>query len=268
MAEVKEVVKDIQRVAKKLGATSLSRSKYSEHGNYSTSQLSIDGRSWTELCELAGITTGSNNEPVSDEVYFQRLVAAVKKLGRFPKSTERKRYSLNFSTSRFANLTEFLKKAVELGYVEDPIGEYSRNEQQATKSEDISNYLNLEEKDEPRIIPPIPFKTKRTKWERTDIDGFPYAPQDESGVVALFGILCSQGVLGWQIIGLNSSKGIDCICYAEKNLKEINVELKYQLTRAGWNHPIDDVDYVVCWESRWPDFPKPVVELNKLIIET
>jgi hypothetical protein len=75
-------------------------------------------------------------------------------------------------------------------------------------------------------------------------------------------------VLRWQIIDLNSSKGIDCICFDEEAGKEIYVELKYLLTRAGWNHPIDQVDYVVCWENRWVDFPKPVIELRKLITET
>ena len=268
MASREEVVEDIRRVAKKLGADSLSRSKYQEHAKFSSNQLYDDGRTWSELCELAGISTGANNEPVSDEVYFTRLVTAVNELGRLPKTTERKRFSLNFSKSRYSNFTEFLKKAVELGYIEDITGELSDDSTKINKEAEKSNYLNLTRKDEPRVIPPIPFKTKRSKWERTDIDGFPYAPQDESGVVALFGILCSQGVLGWQIIDLNSSKGIDCICYDEENLKEINVELKFLLTKAGWNHPIDDVDYVVCWESRWKDFPKPVIELSKLIKET
>jgi hypothetical protein len=127
--------------------------------------------------------------------------------------------------------------------------------------------LHIKNRDEPRIIPPIPKSSKRNRWERTDIDGFPYAPQDESGVVALFGILCSQGVLRWQIIDLNSSKGIDCICFDEEAGKEICAELKFLLTRAGWNHPIDQIDYVVCWENRWADFPKPVIELKKLIEE-
>jgi hypothetical protein len=268
MAEIEEVVEDVRRVAKKLGTDSLSRSKYLEHAQFSSNQLYDDGRTWSELCELAGISTGANNEPVPDQVYFERLVAAVKELGRYPKNTERKRYSLNFSKSRFSNLTEFIRKAVELEYVEDLTGEFSKDDAEPDQIEEPKTFLHLRNRDEPRIIPPIPFKTKRNKWERTDIDGFPYAPQDESGVVALFGILCSQGVLAWQIIDLNSSKGIDCICYDEDSLKEIHVELKFLLTKAGWNHPIDDVDYVVCWESRWPDFPKPVIELSKLIKET
>ena len=125
--------------------------------------------------------------------------------------------------------------------------------------------MHIRSRDEPRVIPPIPKSSRRRRWERTDVDGFPYAPQDESGVVALFGILCSQGVLRWQIIDLNSSKGMDCICFDEEAGKEIFVELKFLLTRAGWNHPIDQIDYVVCWENRWVDFPKPVIELRRLL---
>ncbi|TAJ24362.1 MAG: hypothetical protein EPO64_09585 [Nitrospirae bacterium] len=117
----------------------------------------------------------------------------------------------------------------------------------------------------PRPIPPIPEQTRRKNWKRTGIVGFPYAPQDESGVIALFSILCTQGVIPWQIIELNSGKGIDATCYDEKRQCELKVELKHLLTRSNWNHSVDDLDWVVCWENRWKDFPKPVYELKSLV---
>ena len=103
------------------------------------------------------------------------------------------------------------------------------------------------------------------KWERTGVDGFPYAPHDELGVAALFGILCSKGTIGWQILEMRGSKGIDVTCYDEVMEKNIRVELKHTLSKGSWNHKIEDLDFVVCWENRWPDFPKPVLVLSDLI---
>ncbi len=268
MATEKEIIEDIVRVATELGVQSLSRSRYLQFARFSHYQIYDGGRTWSDLCTQAGLSTGANNEPVSDEVYFQRLADAATKLGRFPKASEKKKYRLNVSNSRFANYSEFIRAAVRLGKVPDFTGEYSEQPEISTPTPISTIPIHKENRDAPRVVPPIPKASKRTKWERTEIDGFPYAPQDESGVVALFAVLCSRGVLRWQILDLNGSKGIDCICYDEEAGKEIHVELKYLLTRAGWNHPIKDVDYVVCWESRWPDFPKPVFELKKYIGET
>lgn len=268
MATEKEIVEDIVRVAAELGVQSLSRSRYLQFASFSGNQIYDGGRTWSDLCAQAGLSTGANNEPVSDEVYFQRLSDAMTKLGRFPKASERTLYGLNVSKARYANLSEFIRAAVHLGKVPDLTGEYSKEPEVAVPTSNTAIPIHITNRDVPRVVPPIPKVSKRTKWERTDIDGFPYAPQDESGVVALFAVLCSQGVLRWQILDLNGSKGIDCICYDEESGKEIHVELKYLLTRSGWNHPIEEVDYVVCWESRWPDFPKPVFELKKYIGET
>lgn len=268
MATEKEIIDDIVRVADELGVTALSRSRYLQFARFSSNQIYDGGRTWSDLCAQAGLSTGANNEPVSDEVYFQRLAEATSKLGRFPKASERKLFGLNVSKSRYPNLSAFIRAAVRLEKVPDPNGEYAEKSEVFTELPNAAIPIHMGSKDGPRVVPPIPKVTKRSRWERTDIDGFPYAPQDESGVVALFAILCAQGVLRWQILDLNSSKGIDCICYDEESGKEIHVELKYLLTRAGWNHPIEDVDYVVCWESRWHDFPKPVFELKKFIGET
>ena len=116
-----------------------------------------------------------------------------------------------------------------------------------------------------RPVPPIPQNSKRQRWKRIGIEAFPYAPQDELGVVALFGIFCSKRIIPWQILDLNGGEGIDGVCYDDASGREINVEFKHKLSRTNWNHPLDEVDYVVCWENAWHDFPKKVIELSKLI---
>jgi len=71
-------------------------------------------------------------------------------------------------------------------------------------------------------------------------------------------------MLNWQILELRGGKGIDATCYDNDQNREIRVELKFRLSKGSWNHNIDDLDYVVCYENRWRDFPKPVIELGRI----
>ena len=149
------------------------------------------GRTWGSLCRLAGVTP-KTNEPVRDEVYFGRLTAAIKQLGRIPKSSERKRFGLNFTKRRYPTLQAFVDRAIELGHLPAPSAPTASAPQKTPPAISPTSAVTSASK-AVRPVPPIPLDTRRSKWERTGIDGFPYAPQDELGVVALFGILCSQG---------------------------------------------------------------------------
>jgi len=267
------IIDDIKRVAHRLGKETLSRSEYYQKGKFTHYQIYDGGQNWTTLCELAGIKP-ETKQPVPDEIYFKRLANATEALGRYPRASERKKFGLNMSKRRYPTLTDFINKAIELGYVED-FREDNRHGASASEGKNalpeivelIKNTLHNRRQEE-RPVPPIPRNTKRSKWERTGLSGFPYAPQEEQGVLALFTILCSEHILPWQILDLCAGKGIDATCFDETEKREIQVELKYILSKGSWNHPLDDLDYVVCWENRWPDFPKPVIEISKLIRET
>ncbi|MCI0453557.1 MAG: hypothetical protein L0Y68_01005 [Candidatus Dadabacteria bacterium] len=269
----KEIIDDIVRVARDLGLVpgmqGLSRSEYlSNGGRFSLYEIYDGGMTWSDYCVKAGFKP-KTKEFVPDEVYFERLKRAVHELGRFPKLSERKKFGLNFSKGRWSTLVEFIKTASSLGIVKLPYSKKVKEEKSPThrpKESPRNEYGNIHS-DFSRPIPPIPEKTKRKKWERTRMIGFPYAPQDESGVIALFAILCAQGTIPWQIIELKKSKGIDAICYDDKEQREFRVELKHTLSRSNWNHTFDSFDYLVCLENRWRDFPKPVLELRYLINE-
>ena len=53
-------------------------------------------------------------------------------------------------------------------------------------------------------------------------------------MLALFAILCAKGILPWQILDISPGKGIDATCYDERNQQEIQVELKYILSKGNW----------------------------------
>jgi hypothetical protein len=263
-----DIVADIKRVAALLSlkpGEMLSRQEYREHGGkFSHYHLYDGGRAWKPLCAAAGFST-KEKVPVSDDIYFEKLAAAVRKLGRYPKTSERKRFGLSFHKSRFPTLTAFIERAIELGHVEDLRPKIPAANETPPKAEAANNGVGNVGPPEVRPIPPIPAITRRRKWERTGITGLPYAPQDELIVVALFGILCANGTFNWEVLEMNGGKGIDATCFDHGTGREIRVELKHTFSRGSWNHSIDELDYVVCWENRWKDFPKPVIELREVI---
>ncbi len=262
-----EIVDDILRVAQQLGLTAISRSEYFQYGKFSMYQIYDGGVSWEDYCEAAGLKT-RKVIPVDDEVYFANLVRAVEVLGRIPRTSERKKFGLNFSKRRYPNLSSFVDKAVQLGIIEPSLSKspriFSMDPISPNHSVAGANTLATTE----RIVPPIPAKTNRTRWERTGFEGFPYAPRDESGTIALFAVLCARGIIRWQILDLTYGKGIDAICWDEETSREIVVELKHTLSQTSWNHKIDDLEYVVCWENRWPNFPKQVLCLKDILKKT
>jgi hypothetical protein len=258
-----EIVSDIVRVANQLATSTLSRSEYVQHGGFSLYQIYDGGVTWEDYCREAGVKTRKKEE-VPDEVYFGRLQCAIRELGRHPKTSERKRFGLNFSKRRFPTLPAFIQAAIERGIIPDTEANEPYEQSQLKQESAVAAIPDATETTGTtnRQVPAIPAHTSRAKWERIDMPGFPYAPQDESGTIALFAILCARGVIKWDILDLNTGKGVDCICWDHVMKRELRVELKHRLTRAGWNHAVDDVDYVVCWENRWPDFPKPVISLR------
>jgi len=102
-----DIVTDMRRVASLLGIRAgeeFARSEYLGNGaQYSYYQIYDGGQTWHELCQEAGFST-KVKDFVPDEVYFERLSNAVKSLGRYPKSSERKKLGLTFSKRRYAIL--------------------------------------------------------------------------------------------------------------------------------------------------------------------
>jgi len=267
-----EIIKDIVSVATKnriRNGETFGRTQYlnDTSSKFSKYELYDNGKDWTYYCSKAGFLTKSK-EQKDDDYYFNKLQIALNDLKRFPKVSERKKYNLNFSKRRWATLKDFIEYAIRNGKVKPPnhfIDEFDKAESSFSVSKEITYSIVKSVSEAKRMVPPIPQYTKRDKWERTDLEGFPYAPYDESGVIALFAILCSKGILPMQITQLNSSKGIDGIYWDDNKKQEVKFELKFRLSKASWNHPFDSFDVLICWEKRWKDFPKGVIELKEVL---
>ncbi|MGA2669666.1 MAG: hypothetical protein ABSF32_12260 [Ignavibacteria bacterium] len=268
----KNIIKDIKKIAgllKKKPGDIFGKREYVFYPGSKLNHYSLykEGKSWEYYCQKAGFKT-ERKPKRTDDYYFRNLQKAVNVLGRLPKFSERRKFDLGFSARRWPSLGAFIKDAVESKKVKIngytlPAPVHADNQNNANS---LSRGVKFFTVDIPPLpIPPVPLRSKRETWIRTNISGFPYAPHDELGVAALFAVLCSKYLIPWQVVELNYGTGIDCICYHSSKKYEIRVEFKFVHNKSNWNHDISTLDYVVCWENKWKDFPKPVLELKSLL---
>lgn len=261
---LEEKKNDVERIKTRLGLTRLLLREYLDAGGeFSRSQLYSDGHT----LDTVGLAPDDVNVPVADEVYLGRLKQFIEREGRLPKSREKRLAGLNFSTGRWGSLGAFLEFAAKKGVIPNalvsgrgpilPVSPALSGQSPVVMGTETA--VAVQE----RELPPIPKKSKWKKWSRIDEPGFPYAPHDELGVVALFAILCSHGKLPYQLVGATGGQGTDSVCWDENNRRHLNIEFKYVLSKTTWNHPLNEVDVVVCWRSTWPDFTKEVLELSR-----
>ena len=270
----KAKLKDVKRIILATKSINLSFSRYrNAGGTFSKSQIYSDGDSWGNLCKECGIEMDRSKDPICDTKYFERLNEFVEKNKRLPKTNERKLARLNFKKSRWSTLHAFIEDAINRGFLSQDFRQKSNNIVDKPKQEipfsrnrEVDGLKRKKEhcRPEPRI-PKKPLRPDRRNWEWIGINGMPYAPRDENGVIALFAILCHKGDLKLQIVETNDGKGIDSICYDDENECEIRIEFKFILSKPEWNHDTSELDIVVCWENRWREFPKPVIELKSFL---
>lgn len=79
-----ELIEDLQRVAAKLGMSSVTIDVYNEHGQFHSTTLTRRFRSWFKALELAGLEK-TRNLNISNEALFENLVEVWTHLGRQPK---------------------------------------------------------------------------------------------------------------------------------------------------------------------------------------
>jgi hypothetical protein len=265
-------IKKTGRILKKKPGDVFSKKEYIFHPGALLNHYNLykEGKSWDYYCKKAGFRT--KRKPLrTDEYYFRNLQKAVDELGRLPKAGEKSKFNINYKYTRWPNMTEFVRDAVQRGKVKiegyTPPPPPPAPEPLWAKHVIAKNVLFYPIDLKPLPVPPVPLNSKRETWIRTNLSGFPYAPHDELGVAALFAVMCSKYLIPWQIVELNGGSGIDCICFHSSKKYEIRVEFKYILSKGDWNHNMNDLDHVVCWENKWPDFPKPVLELKSLLSE-
>jgi len=111
----REILKDLQRVAKVLGTNKVSQRLYGEHGNFDVSTATRKFGTWNKALEAAGIQT-SNVLNVTEEELYNNILNLWEHLGRQPRradlTNEMSKYSQSPYNRRFSSWTNALQNFV------------------------------------------------------------------------------------------------------------------------------------------------------------
>jgi hypothetical protein len=90
------------------------------------------------------------------------------------------------------------------------------------------------------------------------------APQNEMGVVFLFGVMARE--LGFVVLKIRPGFP-DCIALRRLESGKwqwVRIEFEFESKSFVWHgHDPKECDLIVCWENNWPECPLEVVELKK-----
>ena len=93
------------------------------------------------------------------------------------------------------------------------------------------------------------------------------APQNEMGVVFLFGVMARE--LGFVVLKIRPGFP-DCIALRRLESGKwqwVRIEFEFESKSFVWHgHDPNECDLIVCWENNWPDCPLEVVELKNRMI--
>jgi predicted transport protein len=102
--------------------------------------------------------------------------------------------------------------------------------------------------------------------ELINFRGMVYAPQDERGVVLLFGKVADD--LNMYIEEIRpEAPGAIVRRYTGSGWERVRVEFAYNSSQIRQRNAADNCDLIVCWEHDWADCPLDVVELQDRIKE-
>lgn len=219
-------------------------------------------KSWSDYCRAAGVKTGWDTTPISDDEMFAAMRDNFIKLGgitshnRFGPSY---RYGENLIRKRLGGWTRALiafrgwceKKAPDFVYLP-----------QLPKASDLPK-----DRRERRNLWRAPLGSRTHHEEQfgdhLDFRAMRHTPLSELGVVLLFGMVAED--LGFSVEAVRTSFPD---CEAKRRIAQgrwRRVLIEFELRSANFKHHGHDAshcDLVVCWEHNWPECPVEVVELR------
>ncbi len=109
----KELIADVQRVAKKIQKDSVTMDEYRDFGKYAVSTLTRRLGSWFQILEKAGMSPNRTPMNLSEEELFRNLEEVWVKLGRQPKYLEMQKPLSKYSAPTYANRFGTWRRALE-----------------------------------------------------------------------------------------------------------------------------------------------------------
>ncbi len=242
-----EIISDLQRVAQLRGRATVTQREYEEHGDFSVNRVVQICGDWNKALQMANCSI-SHQTRTNDDC-LRGIKTVWDKLGRQPL------------------YVEYRKMAPELGVpcvstVEARMRSWGEALLAFKRSIETKETPPATETDVCASIPMTrgPSKTVHACGEPIGFEGMIYAPVNELGVVALFGMLAKE--LGF-VIECMGSAFPDCAAKRRDprtgRLNSVLIEIEFRSSNfPKHKHAVDGCAFIVCWEHDWKESPSTI----------
>ncbi len=264
--ELPDILKELRRVAAKLGQTSLSRNDFQAHGRLSRSIVESRFGGWNAAVAAAGLRplpkSGSNKQTLDktpDGELLKEIVQLTTELGRKPTKdlmTARGRFDPQTYAARWGSWEKALSAADEMyGFPDLHVEAPGPSPQRAVAP--------VTDRTTPRR------RRRRVLYgEPIDFRGLRHAPLDEHGVAFLFGMISRE--LGFLIESVDSQyphcRGKRSVDPDGRRWESVSIQFEAgssSFRERGFSP--EECDLIVCWLHDWDDCPIDVLELRSRI---
>lgn len=255
-----DCLKELHRIAKKLGKESVTVEDFKTHGRFSVAAIRRRFGTWIKGLEAAGLLPSTHYmEPLGFEALAAHFLKATTTLRRIPalhSVARRSGHARHVFSGKFGGYAEFKRQAIRSIL--------------ASESELEDDTRLLLEDELVKLGESRSACTQTAPHEHGRILGFrqfAHVPTYEQEVVALFSEVA--GELGFEILSIREAFP-DCEAQRRSGVrgryKKCRIEFEFRsqdyLTHK---HPTNGCDLIVCWEHNWEGCPIEVLELRKRI---
>lgn len=254
----KGLLKELRRVASKLGKLTVSQKEFKEYGRVSPSTIENHFGTWNKGLKQAGLDILRRRDIPNADIIKEigRVWSSLRHRPSYAEFDKLSKFSVSLLENRFGTFLNAMEAFVRT--------KGKRAAQGGQASSDVIVATSLIEKagtSSPRG------KSRRRYGAFINFRGMQHAPLNELGVVFLFGMLSKE--LGFVVEAVGPAYP-DCeakrLDESGKSLEKVNIEFEYKSSRFK-THAKDakECDLVVCWVHDWKACPVSVLELSKIV---
>jgi hypothetical protein len=254
----KGLLKELRRVASKLGKLTVSQKEFKEHGRVSPSTIENHFGTWNKGLKQAGLDILRRRDIPNADI-IKEIGRVWSSLGHRPSYAEfdkLSKFSVSLLENRFGTFLNAMEAFLRV------YGEPTPRSQQ--ESSDAGTATDLIEK---AGSPQEKRKSRRKYGAIISYRGMQHAPINELGVVFLFGMLSKE--LGFIVEAVGPAYP-DCeakrLDQSGESYEKVNIEFEYKSSRFKKHAKnAKECDLVVCWVHDWKACPVSVLELSKIV---
>jgi len=263
----KEVIADIQRIAKEKNTDTMTQRLFKNNSNISMSKIN-NRFSFSELVKRAGLKIDTSRRKKTDYELWEELLRVCNKLNKIPRRLQFNRNSTFADTiyvKRYSNWNNVLLNFKKWLKENKPSSKFINliPDQEKIKTPKITKTKTIVSKD---FV--WPSKSDTFYGPPMNFRGLIYEPINEQGVIFLFAKISEE--IGFNIEALRSGypdcEGTRLIDKSKNKWGPVLIEFEYNSKSfLDHGHDPEKCDVIVCWTNDWPECPLEVIELKEIV---